>query len=72
MGWLRKREFRGEMCAIHRQNGREQSAAEKDRKRGKKCLTSDGVCGILRKLSARAAETPFQSEVEHENKSKKI
>ena len=38
----------------------------------KKCLTRGMVCGILRKLSERAAENSLPERVEHENKSKKI
>jgi len=45
---------------------------EKHEKRGKKCLTRGMVCGILRKLSARAAENSLLKRVERENKSKKI
>ena len=45
---------------------------EKTRKKGKKCLTRGMVCGILRKLSARAVENSLPERVEHENKSKKI
>ena len=45
---------------------------EKTRKKGKKCLTRGMVCGILRKLSARAAENSLLKQVERKNKSKKI
>ena len=45
---------------------------EKHEKRGKKCLTRGMVCGILRKLSARAAENSLPERVEHKSKSKKI
>ena len=51
---------------------RKEKHEEKHEKRGKKCLTRGMVCGILRKLSARAAENSLLKRVERKNKSKKI